>query len=693
MTALGAAVSTLSGVGPKKAEALSRIGLHTLGDALFHLPLRYEDRTRVTPIGELVQGVDAQVEGNLINVKVAYGRRRSLLCTLEDDSGVMSLRLFHFSQKQQQLLQRAKALLCYGSPRQVKPGQFEMAHPEFRVLQETGATDLAPELTPVYPATEGIGQHILRQLADAALAALNKAAVELELLPETIRKQHQLGSLIDAINYVHRPPVDADLFKLAAGEHPMQQRLAFEELLAHHLSLRQRRKALAKFKAPQISPHSSLYQQMLAALPFELTTAQQRVIGEISADCEKALPMQRLLQGDVGSGKTVVAAAALANTAAAKVQSVLMVPTEILSQQHYQCLLNWLEPLGVCIAWLHGGIKGAKRAKMLAALAAGDIDILVATHAAFQDDVAYKDLGLVIVDEQHRFGVPQRLALRRKGEQGDTRPHQLIMTATPIPRSLAMTFYADLDLSVIDELPAGRQLVTTTVISGQRRDDVIDRIRHACGDGRQVYWVCTLIDESELIASQAATDTAQELTAQLSSLRVGLIHGRMKGDEKAEQMSAFKSGEIDVLVATTVIEVGVDVPNASLMIIENAERLGLSQLHQLRGRVGRGSRKSHCVLMYHGSLSQNARARLDIMRQTNDGFAIAHKDLELRGPGELLGVRQTGDMRLRIANLDASPTLMGDIKSVADDLLANHADAVPLLLKRWLGQAQDFATV
>ena len=432
---------------------------------------------------------------------------------------------------------------------------------------------------------------------------------------------------------------------------------------------------------------------MIASLPFSLTAAQQRVIAEVGADCAQSLPMQRLLQGDVGSGKTVVAAAALANAVAAGVQAVLMVPTEILSEQHYGCLLDWLEPMGVRVAWLHGRIKGKQRSVLLDALASGDIQVLVGTHAVFQDDVEYKNLGLVIVDEQHRFGVPQRLALQRKGERGNRRPHQLIMTATPIPRSLAMTFYADLDLSVIDGLPPGRQAITTKVISGQRRQEVIDRIRLACREGRQVYWVCTVIDESEFAASQAATDTAEELTAQLHELRIGLVHGRMKGDEKAAEMAAFKAGNVDVLVATTVIEVGVDVPNASLMIIDNAERLGLSQLHQLRGRVGRGRQKSHCLLMYHGTLSQNARARLAIMRETNDGFAIAHKDLELRGPGELLGVRQTGDMCLRIAKLDAGQDMLDDIRSVADVLLAENPSVVPVLLQRWLGQVQDFASV
>jgi len=697
VTALSAAVSTLSGVGPKKAEALQRLAIHTLTDVLFHLPLRYEDRTRITPIAQLVHGVDGQIEGRVIDIKITFGRRRSLLCTLEDNSSTMVLRFFHFNKKQQQLLQRANWLRCYGNPRMNVPGRIEMVHPEYQLIAEPGLLQSTEGLTAVYPATEGIGQHLLRQISIEALSVLNKDGSLPELLPNlllsSVSERLQLASMVDAINYIHRPPANADLAKLVDGDHPMLQRLAFEELLAHHLSLRQRRKLREGYQAPVMPANSTLCLKMIDSLPFSLTQAQQRVITEIADDCSLALPMQRLLQGDVGSGKTVVAAAILANAVAQGQQSVLMVPTEILSQQHYHCLLAWFKPLGVNVAWLHGGVKGAQRKKLLAALANGEIDILVGTHAVFQDEVIYQQLGLIIIDEQHRFGVPQRLALQRKGERANSRPHQLIMTATPIPRSLAMTFYADLDLSVIDELPPGRQRINTAIVSAQRRDEVIERIRHASLAGRQVYWVCTLIDESELIASQAATDTAAQLTEQLPDSRVGLVHGRMKGAEKAAQMAAFKAGEIDVLVATTVIEVGVDVPNASLMIIENAERLGLSQLHQLRGRVGRGEEKSHCVLMYHGMLSQSARSRLTIMRKTNDGFAIAQKDLELRGPGELLGVRQTGDMRLRVARLDANETMLDDIRSVADELLSNNPAVVPQLLQRWLGQAQDFATV
>ncbi len=695
MSDLNAAVSTLSGVGPKKAEALAKLDIKTLTDVLFHLPLRYEDRTRITPIAQLTHGVDAQIEGQVVDIRIAFGRRRALLCTIEDDSATAVLRFFHFSKKQQQLLQRAHWLRCYGNARAGKPGHIEMVHPEYQLISAPGALQSEAGLTAVYPATEGVGQHLLRQISAAALNTLNNEGGLLELLPEAVSQRFQFTSvsMIEAINYIHRPPADANLAKLIEGDHPMLQRLVFEELLAHHLSLRQRRKVREGYQAPQIKPKSKLYQDMVAALPFSLTVAQQRVINEIANDCSSVLPMQRLLQGDVGSGKTVVAAAAIANAVAANEQCVLMVPTEILSEQHYRCLINWFEPLGITVAWLHGRVKGAQRNKLLAALVNGNINILVGTHAVFQDEVEYKKLGLIIIDEQHRFGVPQRLALQRKGERDQSRPHQLIMTATPIPRSLAMTFYADLDLSVIDELPPGRQVITTTVISGQRRNEVVERIRHACVEGRQVYWVCTLIDESEVIVSQAATDTAEELTEQLSSARVGLVHGRMKGDEKAEQMAAFKAGQIDVLVATTVIEVGVDVPNASLMVIENAERLGLSQLHQLRGRVGRGDKKSHCLLMYHGTLSQNARSRLSIMRETNDGFAIARKDLELRGPGELLGVRQTGDMRLRVARLDEGEAMLDDIRVVADDLLSNSPEIVTQLLRRWLGRAQDFATV
>ncbi len=693
MVALGAAVSTLSGVGPKKAQRLERLGLRTLADMLFHLPLRYEDRTRVTPIDQLVHGIDAQVEGRVTSVRIVYGRRRAMLCTLQDDSAEMTLRFFHFSQRQQQLLQRANWLRCYGNPRMGVPGHVEMVHPEYQLLTQAGVGEPADVLTAVYPVVEGVSQHLLRQIRDSALDTLNNKNALPELLPLPMLERFQLSALIDAINYIHRPPANADLEKLRDGSHPMLRRLIFEELLAHHLSLRQRRKQRECYRAPVIAANSDLHLKLIAALPFTLTLAQQRVIDEIAKDCASALPMQRLLQGDVGSGKTIVAAAILANAVAAGEQSVLMVPTEILSEQHYRSLLTWFEPFGVRVAWLHGRVKGVQRRQLLAELAHGEIDILVGTHAVFQDDVIFRQLGLVIIDEQHRFGVSQRLALQRKGECENSRPHQLIMTATPIPRSLAMTFYADLDLSVIDELPPGRQQIMTTVMSAQRRGEVIARIRHACLEGRQVYWVCTLIDESELIVSQAATDTAAELTEQLPGLCIGLVHGRMKADDKAAQMAAFKAGTIHVLVATTVIEVGVDVANASLMIVENAERLGLSQLHQLRGRVGRGARKSHCVLMYHGTLSQTARSRLAIMRETNDGFVIAHKDLELRGAGELLGVRQTGDMQLRVARLDVGEAMFDDIRSAADELLSKHPELIGQLLQRWLNQAQDFATV
>lgn len=695
MSILDAAVTSVAGVGPKKAASLARLGIHHLTDVLFHLPLRYEDRTRITPIGQLVHGIDAQVEGRLIDVRLSYGRRRSLLCTLADDSATMTLRFFHFSQKQRQLLERASYLRCYGNVRIGVPGQAEMVHPEYQLISAPGQLEQGAGLTPVYPMSEGVSQYLLRQLSEQALAALSRMGAEVldELLPLSLRQQYRLPALAEAIHYVHRPPADADVSMLAAGRHPMQRRLAFEELLAHHLSLRARRRYLERFRAPPIKGNSSLCRQMLARLPFQLTAAQQRVLAEIGQDLARQTPMQRLLQGDVGSGKTVVAAAALLDAAAAGLQAVLMVPTEILSEQHYRSLQEWTAGLDVTVAWFHGGIKGSERQRLLEQLAKGEIGILVGTHAVFQEEVKFHRLGLMIIDEQHRFGVPQRLALQRKGEQGESRPHQLIMTATPIPRSLAMTFCADLDLSVIDERPPGRQPITTTVISGQRRQQVIERIRHACHAGRQVYWVCTLIDESELIANQAATDTAKVLQEQLPELRIGLVHGRLKGEQKEAQMAAFKAGALDVLVATTVIEVGVDVANASLMIIENAERLGLAQLHQLRGRVGRGRQKSHCLLMYHGALSHSARSRLAIMRDTDDGFAIARKDLELRGPGELLGVRQTGDMRLRVARLEASAPLLEDIRAVADDLSRQAPEMIPLLLQRWLGDAQDYASV
>jgi len=627
----------------------------------------------------------------VLGADVVFGRRRSLLCKLGDRSGFVTLRFFHFSAAQQRALERGVRLRCYGEARP-GPAGLELVHPEYRVLDPAAAVALEATLTPIYPAGEGVTQPRLRQLVGQALALSERQHPDLlhDWLPAGLLPN--LPSLGDAVRYLHTPPADAPLELLARGEHPAQRRLAFEELIAHHLSLRQLRARVQRRRAPPLQAPAAFTERFLAALPFTLTRAQQRVCREITADLTRSHPMLRLLQGDVGSGKTAVAAYALVQALGSGHQAALMAPTEILAEQHRTTLSAWLDPLGVRIAWLTGKLKGRARAAQLAALADGEAGLAIGTHALFQDDVHYRDLALTLIDEQHRFGVHQRLALRDKGRGGVT-PHQLIMTATPIPRSLAMIGYADLDHSVIDELPPGRTPVNTLTVADQRRPEVIARIHHACRAGQQAYWVCTLIEESEQLQAQAAETTAAELRLALPDLRIGLIHGRLKPAEKNAVVDAFKAGELDLLVATTVIEVGVDVPAASLMVIENPERLGLAQLHQLRGRVGRGGIASHCVLLYSTPLSRQARERLGILRETNDGFRIAERDLELRGPGEVLGTRQTGELQLRIADPLRDAGLLPAVKRAAEALATDQPRAVAPLIRRWLGRAARYGEV
>ena len=686
-------VTRLSGVGPKAAERLARLGIHSVQDILFHLPLRYQDRTRVVPIGGLRPGDQAVVEGEVDHAEVRLGRRRSLLVHLSDGTGGLILRFFHFNAAQQAGLARGVRLRCFGEVRN-GPNSYELVHPEYQRVDGGAAVPVAQTLTPVYPTTEGMHQLTWRDLTDQALAwlAQGRAGLE-ELLPESLRRQAKLPALADAVRFVHRPPPGAVQAVLAEGRHPAQRRLAFEELLAHQISLRRLRLTQRRIPAPVLAGDGRLRAALRKALPFALTGAQERVLGEIADDLVVAHPMLRLVQGDVGSGKTVVAALAALQAVEAAHQVALMAPTELLAEQHWQNLRAWLEPLGLAVAWLTGRQKGVARRRTLEALATGQADVVVGTHALFQDEVAFAALGLVIVDEQHRFGVHQRLALREKGRDAGAVPHQLIMTATPIPRTLAMTAYADLDLSVIDELPPGRSPVQTVVIPDARRDEVVARVDQACGEGRQAYWVCTLIEESEALQCQAAEDTAARLADALPQRRIGLVHGRLKATEKERVMAAFKAGELDLLVATTVIEVGVDVPNASLMIIENPERLGLAQLHQLRGRVGRGAVQSHCVLMYHPPLSALARERLAVLRETNDGFLVAQKDLELRGPGEVLGTRQTGELQFRVADLLRDQDLIPQVQAAADRLLSGHAREAGLLVRRWIGAKTHYAQV
>ena len=681
----------LAGVGPRVAEKLAARGLVTLQDLWLHLPLRYEDRTQLTAIRQLQPGVPAQVEGRVEAVERGFRYRPLLRVALSDDSGAsLVLRFFHFRAAQVAQFAPGTRIRCYGTP---KPGQqgLEIVHPSYRVLAEGEEGGLGEALDPVYPVVEGIGPATLRKLIGQALDRLPADAV-LELLPPEMLRDLHLPSLRQAVLDMHRPSRDADIAALAAGRHPAQRRLAVEELLAHNLSLRRQRIALQRFRAPVLGGKGKQVADFVAALPFTLTGAQQRVYKQIRDDLKKPSPMLRLVQGDVGSGKTVVAAMAAMLAVEAGKQAALAAPTELLAEQHLANLRQWLEPLGVRVAWLAGKVTGKARTEVLTQVASGEAQVVVGTHALMQEAVVFHDLALAIVDEQHRFGVHQRLALRDKGAAGKSVPHQLIMTATPIPRTLAMAAYADLDVSAIDELPPGRTPVQTVALSAERRPELVERIRAACAEGRQAYWVCTLIDDSDEVVAQAAQGTFEALSAQLPGLRVGLVHGRMKQAEKQATMRAFKSGEIDLLVATTVIEVGVDVPNASLMIVENAERLGLAQLHQLRGRVGRGAAASNCVLLYQSPLSQMAKQRLATMRETNDGFVIAEKDLELRGPGELLGTRQTGIAAFRVADLARDADLLPRVRELADELLADSPSTADRIIARWVGSAERYAS-
>ena len=684
-------VSTLRGVGPRSAVKLAAFGIETVQDVLFHLPRRYEDRTRVVPIGGLRPGDHAVVEAEVDLAEIKYGRRRSLLVRVSDGTASLTLRFFHFSKLQQQGLSRGTRLRLYGEVRR-GPATLEMVHPEYQRLAEGEAAPTEDRLTAIYPTTEGVHQLTLRKLSDQALQLSEQQQLP-EWLPQALLTRLRLSDLQSALRYVHRPPPGADLAALEAGVHASQQRLAFEELLAHHLSLRRVRERARRLEAQALSGDDSLLERFTGMLPFELTAAQQRVIGELLRDLAAPHPMMRLVQGDVGSGKTVVAAAAAIQAIACGCQVAIMAPTELLAEQHFGNFDDWFDALGIRVGWLSGRVTGKARGRVLQELADGGVQVLIGTHALFQQDVSFARLGLVIIDEQHRFGVHQRLALRDKGRQQQRVPHQLIMTATPIPRTLSMALYADLDTSIIDELPPGRTPVQTVALPDSRRAEVIERVRQACSEGRQAYWVCTLIEESESLQCQAAEDTALLLAETLPELRVGLVHGRLKEQEKAERMAAFKRGDINLLVATTVIEVGVDVPNASLMIIENAERLGLAQLHQLRGRVGRGAVHSSCVLMYRGPLTELARKRLAVLRESNDGFEIARKDLELRGPGEVLGTRQTGMIQFRIADLLRDQGLLDKVEQAAAYLIEHQADHVAPIIRRWLGRSVRYGEV
>jgi len=683
-------VTALKGVGPTLAKRLSKLGIESVADLLFWLPTRYEDRTHIVPIGSLRPGMRAAVEGTIELAEVVFRGRRSLLVRLSDGTGFLTLRFFHFSGAQQAQLVRGSRLRCFGEVRRGKHGP-EVVHPEYKDAAAPDKQAVEGALTPIYPVTEGVQQGRFRNLTAQALAAVGEGELT-DWLPAQIQRELALPGLRDALQFLHRPPPDARLVELEAGKHPAQRRLAFEELLAQQLSLRRLRNEIRRDPAWKVMARGELSGKLLAGTGFTLTGAQQRVIGEIRADLEVPNPMLRLVQGDVGSGKTIVAALAAADAVEAGFQAALMAPTELLAEQHAQNFRRWFAPLGIVPVLLTGRLPAKLRREAEAVLAEGKPGVVIGTHALFQEDVRFRRLALVIVDEQHRFGVHQRMRMREKGSEGRY-PHQLIMTATPIPRTLAMTAYADLDVSVIDELPPGRTPVVTVAIPDSRRDEVVQRIRSACLAGRQAYWVCPLIEESELLEAQAAEDTAAALAAALPDVKVGIVHGRMPPAAREKTMAKFKAGEIGLLVATTVIEVGVDVPNASLMIIENAERMGLAQLHQLRGRVGRGSEVSSCLLLWHAPLSEMARERLAVLRATSDGFAVARRDLELRGPGELLGTRQTGLMQLKVADIMRDADLLPRVQAAADVMMRAHADNIAPLERRWIGASTRYGKV
>lgn len=693
MDILAQPVASLAGVGPKSVIHLEKLGIKTVQDLLFHLPHRYEDRTKVYPMHTLCAGMSVLTVGTVEFTDVPMQGRRTLLCRISDGTGALTLKFFHFTARQQSALTAGTLVSCFGEIRNGYQGLLELVHPEYKVISNT-QNITEPCLTPIYPLTEGLKQSTIRKAVEQALAlCLTDDSKLVDWLPQSLLNQFVYPSLKEALQLIHQPEEHMSAEQLQYGELPALKRLAFEELLAHHLLLLSNKSRIKKWQAPVFKVDQNRVDQFVSTLSFQFTSAQKRVIDEIVADCTSSQPMLRLVQGDVGSGKTVVAAYAALLALSTDYQVALMAPTELLAEQHFRNFTQWFEKSEVEVVSLTGQLKGKARDKSLDMIETGVADIVIGTHALFQDKVNFKKLGLIIIDEQHRFGVGQRLALREKGQIGDVRPHQLVMTATPIPRTLAMLQYSDLDISIIDELPSGRQPVVTRVLKADRREDVVQKIKKWTDNKHQTYWVCTLIEESDVLQCEAAEKTFEMLVKALPTVRIGLVHGRMKSKDKDGVMQGFKNHEYDLLVATTVIEVGVDVPNASLMIIENAERLGLSQLHQLRGRVGRGKEESFCLLMYKAPLSQVGKYRLGVLRESNDGFFIAEKDLELRGPGDVMGTRQTGLMQLKIANLNRDVALLESVQEAGKLLCEQYPETIQPIIDRWLNQATQYSEV
>ncbi len=680
MPSLSDPIISISGLGKKTSDRLNQLGIHSLEHLLFHLPSRYQDKTSITPLSSASVNDEILIEASIDRIEVIPSRQRQLLCYLSDNQNHrVLLRFFHFTQYQKQALVRGETIQCFGEIKIGRQG-LEMHHPEYRIISQDQKPLFEPTLTPVYPLCAGVSQNKMKQWVNKALEVLKASVIDDYFEKIT---NNTMPSLKDSLFLLHHPNKDEDLLKIESFNHISQQRLIIEELATHQLSLLKIKEARKSKESKPISIRSSLSNKLISSLEFDLTSAQSRCINQINEDLSTSEPMLRLLQGDVGSGKTIVAVFALIQAVENNFQTAVMAPTEILARQHLQNFTNYLSPLGIQIAFLSGSQNTQERKDNLSLIENGKAKVIIGTHALFQENVYFDDLALVIIDEQHKFGVHQRLSLSKKA---NVTPHQLVMTATPIPRSLTMSAYADLDTSIIDELPPGRQTIETVALSNARRDELIEKIKQISKEGRQIYWVCTLIEESEDLRAESAEKTFAYLSDNLKDLKVVMIHGRLTKSEKEIIMSDFASGKTNLLVATTVIEVGVNVPNASLMIVENSERLGLAQLHQLRGRVGRGSEKSACVLLYQSPLSQTAKERLDILRQSNDGFLIAQKDLELRGPGEILGTQQTGIASMKIANIVRDAYLLKQVGFYSSKMLEAAHDSQNALMSRWIDE-------